>query len=107
MNKRIALFMGYIEDGENITHPILGTLTKKGLRLLKYHESWDQLMPVVEKINTMDWVTIYCDECKIHPALKGSFSTIDIIHEGMPLIKTVYEAVYKYIEWLSTKCENQ
>ena len=33
---------------------------------MKFHNSFDWLMPVVEKINSIDWVTIYSDECKIH-----------------------------------------
>lgn len=64
-----------------------------------YNEDWSELMQVVEKINKRDWVTIYNDECKIHALVNGEFETIDIINEGQPLIKSVFEAVVKYAEW--------
>ena len=99
LNKKIAIYMGYVAIGEHITHPKFGTLTKKGLDLLKYHESWNELMPVVEKINERDWVTIYRDECRIHSSHINEFDTIDIIKEGEPMINAVYEAVGKYVEW--------
>ena len=65
---------------------------------ISYHNSWDWLMLVVEKINKRDWVTIYCDECKIHALNSGEFEDIVVIKEGGKLIETVYEAVVKYIE---------
>ena len=55
-------------------------------------------MPVVEKINKRDWVTIYGDQCKIHSLVVGEFEDINIINEGQPMINSVYEAVLKYIE---------
>ena len=64
-----------------------------------FDKSWDWIMPVVEKINKRDWVTIYNDECKIHALVSGEFETIDIINEEQPLIKSVFEAVVKYAEW--------
>jgi len=66
-----------------------------------YDSEWGDLMPVVEKINKRDWVTIYNDECKIHALVIGEFEDIDIINEGESLIKSVFEAVLKYVEWHS------
>ena len=66
-----------------------------------YDSEWGDVMPVVEKINKRDWVTIYNDECKIHALVVGEFEDIDIINEGEPLIKSIYEAVLKYAEWHS------
>jgi hypothetical protein len=62
------------------------------------YKEWNNLMPVVEKINKRDWVTIYRDECKIHSLVVGEFEDINIINEGQPTIKSVYEAVLKYVE---------
>jgi len=64
-----------------------------------YSNDWNSLISVVEKINERDWVTIYSDECKIHSITIGEFETINIINEGEPLIKSVFEAVLKYVEW--------
>lgn len=100
-NKKIAIYMGFVEDGNNITHPEFGTLTEKGLRLLKYHESYEQLMPVVDKINKRDFVTIYSDECKIHALAADEFETIISINEGEPMLKSIYESVVKYIDMLN------
>jgi hypothetical protein len=95
-NKKIAIYMGYVEDGNNITHPEFGTLTEKGLRLLKYHESYSELMPVVDKINKRDFVTIYSDECKIH--VVDTNETIFSSNEGESMLISIYESVVKYID---------
>lgn len=63
-----------------------------------YKNSWDELMPVVEKINERDWVTIYSDECKIHSLQVNEFEDIIVTREGKPLIKSVYEAVLQYVK---------
>ena len=68
--------------------------------LPSYNGSWGSLMPVVEQINKRDWVTILADECKIHALQVGEFPDIKIIHEGRPLIDTVYEAVVQYAKWI-------
>ena len=63
-----------------------------------YKNSWDELMPVVEKINECDWVTIYSDECKIHSLQVNEFEDIIVTKEGESLINSVYEAVLKYVK---------
>ncbi|TDD75634.1 hypothetical protein [Flavobacterium caseinilyticum] len=65
---------------------------------LPNYKEWNELMPVVEKINKRDWVTIYNDQCKIHSLIVGEFEDINIINEGQPMIKSVYEAVLEYVE---------
>ena len=64
-----------------------------------YPTDWSCLMPVVEEINKRDWVTIYNDSCKIHSLVVNEFETIEVINEGEPLIKSVFEAVGRYSEW--------
>lgn len=105
INVTIAKFMGIqpiciISENESQTHCYIVDVDEQGVRNIpKYNEDWNALMPVVEKINKRDWVTIYNDECKIHSLVVGEFEDIDVINEGEPLIKSVYEAVFKYIEW--------
>jgi hypothetical protein len=65
---------------------------------LPTYKEWNELMPVVEKINKRDWVTIYSDQCKIHSLNVGEFEDINIINIGKPMIKSVYEAVLEYVE---------
>lgn len=93
-NKKIAMYMG-------------ADIPPNMINLLKYNEDWGWIMPVVEKINKRDYVTIYFDECRIHSLVVGEFETIDIINEGQPLIKSVYEAVVKYVEWYLTNVKKQ
>jgi hypothetical protein len=70
----------------------------KDYEALPTYKEWNYLMPVVEKINKRDWVTIYSDQCKIHSLVVGEFEDINIINEGQPMINSVYEAVLKYVE---------
>ena len=86
MNDKIRVFMSEPESSSKFGQ-------------IPYHLKWDCLMPVVERINKRDWVTIYNDECKIHALIVDEFETIDTVKEGEPLILAVYEAVYKYVEW--------
>jgi len=99
-NVFIAKFMGGHENPQHRWYNVIAG--DKGYRIaenFEFHKNWSWLMPVVEKINKRDWVTIYNDECKIHALVNGEFETIDIINEGQPLIKSVFEAVAKYAEW--------
>jgi len=105
-NKLIAEFMGFkrypIEgksDGYYVQFKKGSIPSPTCISSLEFQYSWDWLMPVVEKINERDWVTIFSDECKIHSLNVNEFEDIVVINEGTSLIKTVYEAVCKYIEW--------
>lgn len=69
---------------------------------LLFNSDWNWLMTVVEKINERDWVRIYSDECKIHSCLANEFETIIVVNEGLPMIKSVYDAVVKYVEWINS-----
>lgn len=64
-----------------------------------YSTEWGSLMPVVEKINERDWVTIKADECKIHSLWVGEFGDFLVVKEGRPLIESVYAAVLAYATW--------
>jgi hypothetical protein len=70
---------------------------------LLYHLSWDWLMPVVEKINRFDWVTIYGNSCKIHALNVKEFEPIEHEVEGGKLIESVYDCIVRYIEIFNTQ----
>lgn len=54
-NRLIAEFMGfkYIEDGDLVWNKVVSLCIEK----LKYHSSWEWLMPVVEKIESLGFLT--------------------------------------------------
>jgi hypothetical protein len=54
-NRMIAEFMGAkITDINGIQKPIYYPIMGKSVNKLKYHESWDWLMPVVDKIESLE-----------------------------------------------------
>jgi hypothetical protein len=103
----IALFMGikpikgFNEFNNNKEYYYYNNSKTKDFEAIPdYKNSWDDLMPVVEKINECDWVTIYSDECKIHSSQINKFEDIIVTKEGEPLINSVYCAVLEYIKML-------
>lgn len=108
-NKLIAEFMGledglihYTEQGEDIYYSI---------QEVKYHTSWDWLMPVVEKINSdkNNCISIgvqtenaykYGSEIYISP----DFNTIDrkrvfASYSNTSILETCYNVVSQFIRW--------
>lgn len=93
-NKLIAKFMGYFnwEDKE----------------YGKYNSSWDWLMPVVEKIEDLEFdefkpvaVSIECLECEIKDYRKGALHFA--YFEGKTKIESVWQAVIQFIQWYNTQ----
>lgn len=70
-NKLIAEFMGW----------------DNGIIELKFHASWDWLMPVVEKIE------------QVHEGVPQELMNVSLFST----IYDVYKAVVKYIEWYNQK----
>jgi hypothetical protein len=75
---------------------------------LRYHTSWDWLMPVVEKINKMDKMVCinlfskgenYACETKIY---NWELGAEEQEHECQSAIESVYNAVLKEIEYIKT-----
>ena len=110
-NKLIAEFMGssfktykkghirkdsvtvcYFDDGMS---PFSGGVS---IENLKYHSSWDWLMPVVEKIETIDFVVIIKQgECVI---VNNSGNTPKFIQQvSTTKIESIWLAVCEFIEW--------
>lgn len=97
-NKIIAEFMGYRIIGKGLSHPIFGALGEKGLTLLNYNISWASLMPVVDKIENMDFVVIIKQsECVI---VNNSGRKPKFIQEvEQAKIEAVYKAVVEFIKY--------
>lgn len=95
-NRVIAEFMGLAKEGDcylSIKHDFVGTPN-----YLKYHTSWDWLMQVVEKIESMGHcVDIYNKVCII-PHLKKCIADTKI--------KAVYAAVTQFIQWYNSNTPN-
>ena len=97
-NKLIAEFMG-IKTTNGIVFQDANT---NEFHTIKYHESWDWLMPVVEKINLLDdyryTVYIASMDTRIEDNITGDVVVdIDCKHSIDELIRSVYEAVVEFI----------
>ena len=76
-----------------------------GFEGLKYHSSWDWLMLVVEKIETLGFeVRIEGISCKINKVLDRDNLIVSwVCGDKSNKIGLVYTAVIKFIEWHNTK----
>ena len=87
-NKLIAEFL----HGKNAVHPN------------QYHENWNELMPVILKINQFEnqrySILINSMDCKIHDNLKNK-TIADSFGRFTPdeLIKSIYSACVEFIKW--------
>ena len=101
-NELIAEFMG-------VDHVDIDTWLETNSNL-KYHTSWDWLMPVVDKIECTSTdnkdnsdnffnVTIEVFECNIN----GVDADINICENGHTKRKATYNAVVKFIKWYNEK----
>lgn len=115
-NKEIALFMGGSTEHEyngsvcflhykNNKAPYYILFTR-----LKYHRSWDWLIPVVEKIAKdydvkITWMPTGMDVTYIDrpETMDGEISSTG----GMTAIENTYIAVVRFIEWYNTKSVNR
>lgn len=117
-NTLIAEFMGAVKGNGtdrfpvvfiNIETPLCKSGSTLAVEMLKYNNSWDWLMMVVEKIESSDLVgnfeishcLAYGHTCRISPALKNTFASITRIYrkKERPKIYGVYESIVEFIEW--------
>lgn len=112
-NKLIAEFLGFKRDisCKDFAIPYWYKKTKDGKCFfgydsqLKYHESWNWLMPVVEKINLLAIdnygemnVIIAANECVIGEDYSNPI--IKVVRDfDNPLIDMVYKACIQFIQW--------
>lgn len=106
-NELIAIFMGMIVekyDAPFLEDKILYRHGKMNWQVwsvhqLSYHKSWEWLMPVVEKIESIQYkVAIENSECQI----SGYEYCRDFYSEGSKL-HAVYNSVVEFIKWHNNK----
>jgi hypothetical protein len=77
---------------------------------LKYHTSWDWLMPVVEKIRTLnpdkgklwfEWEILFC-HCRI-----WSNTKLEWKNNSGTTINAVFESVTQFIQWYNQQNQKQ
>lgn len=109
-NKLIAEFMGYIDNGCSEDGFLINPITNydEDISELKYEVSWERLMPVIEKIEILGYVT------EISGNRERSFASIGIentneypsrIGYGMEFLKKIdatYYAVIQFINWYNS-----
>lgn len=95
-NRIIAEFMGYTQTELSynepvFSHPDHSVITAVPLHLLTYHEDWNLLMPVVEKI------------FNVTTEDQRQFSGNSIFEIGLfSPISDVYSAVLEFITWYNS-----
>lgn len=94
-NKLIAEFMGITPIVEN-NGVVYKDPNTGHIMLIRYHTSWDWLMPVVEKIESLGYgVTIYRKGCHINDI--GLFGVNGFNHKSK--IEQTWLAVVEFIKW--------
>lgn len=105
-NEMIAEFYGLPKVGDMWEAPSAFELSY----FLKFHTSWDWLMPVVEKIEKEDrtLINIYREATKIwvdDPDGIELFATTE--YDNNSKISHVYKAVVEFINWCNTTTQQQ
>jgi hypothetical protein len=119
-NKLIAKFMGAKETGEylgskggykdTMLYDFTKVETPSNLKFIsdcdmKYHASWDWLMPVVEKISGINKMFFHIKISQYSSLVEvWDDKSKEVISEGYNeepnmLIKSIYEAVIDFIQW--------
>jgi len=114
-NKLIAKFIGFYFRNESTCQPIhgwitgLSTMTYNPDFYLKFHSSWDWLMPVVEKINNMNAsISINPANVSITTHVIGHILQDDSYHkyyffkpsgDNYTPIEATWNAVVDFIKW--------
>lgn len=105
-NKLIAEFMGLLES--SIPNKYWSEISEDGfgqgdLSEPKYHESWDWLMPVVEKIESIPTdEDVFYDV--IMPGLECSIG--HVCNVGQTKMEAVYKSVVEFIKWYNEIKQN-
>lgn len=103
-NKLIAEFMGYqINIGYNKQGVLFAGQHINANKLL-YHSSWDWLMPVVEKIESLNFTTSIYHLPKTLNTVKIFSGGADVVGKnGETKMEAVYKAVIEFIKWYNQK----
>lgn len=100
-NAMIAEFMGLHEIVKTSGAAFQDNNTNE-IHLLKYHTSWDWLMPVIEKIEKLNYDFEILGGCwviikDVDPDRDESTEIIEV--SSKTKMQTVYNAVCQFIEW--------
>ncbi len=119
-NKLIAEFMGFVRKAGALEHysvPKGQDLHYKAftldLKKMTYHTSWDWLMPVVEKIQSLDYFVSILGDGKLPNTkelpvnycniFKSGFTTEILIDGGLipskSKIESVWKSIVQFIQW--------
>ena len=101
-NKLIAEFMGIeckkFDDNTLVKIPF----DIEEPVFISYHSSWDQLMPVVDKIEDMGWIVSiqkgYCEIFPEEPLVDDEFSNKSDTLK-IKKIELCFQTVVEFIEW--------
>lgn len=88
-----------ILEAVNGSYAALASLLSEDYERLRYHNSWNALMPLIQRINGIN---------KVHyNDLETSDELISNIHKDLILgnIESTYVAVIKFVEWYNKKCK--
>lgn len=107
MNEAIALFMGghSIRERGGKRYVYYPKACARDVAELKYHSSWDKLMPVVENISSLD-----NGKYNFHISSTGQWACYinrdDVFESEIanyggfePIIINVWKSVFKFIQW--------
>lgn len=102
-NKLLAVFMGF-KPFEDSRYGTMYSPPKGGPSILwlQYHTSWDWIMQVVEKMESLHyWVNICLKECTVTDCNVSSFPEIVNIgkDEADTKIEAVWLAVVAFVKW--------
>jgi hypothetical protein len=115
-NKLIAEFMGYVYIGGSGLFYVDSNKQAWAIERVQFHSSWDWLMPVVEKIESMErkydtdskisfrWrVEIKRQTCYIQYCFTGKGK--ELLIDANTKIEAVWVAVVEFIKWFKRwKC---
>lgn len=109
-NKLISKFVNdcemgvYSEDGDFIHSSICGVDADSAFYRwedMKFHTSWDWLMPVIEKIEGMGYKF---QMCRRRVTIKTDTNEIELFDtKGHSKLDASYESVSKFINWYNSK----
>lgn len=112
----IAEFMGHTENKQNGVWNTFCPFEGEGhhIETMKYHWSWDWLMPVVEKIENLEYKnregrfsvnSVNFEEN--YTAFVVDFDEGLIQVEGETKFEATYQAVFQFIEWHNEQTLNK
>jgi len=71
---------------------------------VSYHNDWNRLMPVVEKINSQDgYSAIHIDHDQAFIHFSETERMVDFLKEDHGYFGMIYQAVVTYVKWLKTQ----